>query len=132
MNIFIDSSFLVALIYPEDINHQTALLLGKKYSNNSYCIDHLIKYESINVLLRKGDVLLAKRLNRWLNKEKFRHLHLGDETWNTAFRDLIKNFSINGPNIFDHLHFATMREYYISDVLTFEKHFAKFGFNILK
>jgi len=132
MNIFIDSSFLVAIFDRNDINHQKAINISKKYSDCILFIDDLVKYESINVLLKKKTVSHAKKLNNLLQSGMYQRVFITDSTWQIALSKIITKFSKSGPNLFDHIHFACMFEYGLTNALTFDHHFTSVGFNLLK
>ncbi|MBP9817528.1 PIN domain-containing protein [Candidatus Shapirobacteria bacterium] len=131
MNIFIDSSFLIAMFDRNDINHQKAIDISKKYPDNTLFFDDLVKYESVNVLLKKS-IPHAKKLNALLYSGLYQRISITDSTWQIAFSKIITKFSKSGPNVFDYIHFACMQEYGLKDVLTFDHHFTTAGFNVLK
>ncbi|MFA6518070.1 MAG: type II toxin-antitoxin system VapC family toxin [Candidatus Shapirobacteria bacterium] len=132
MNVFLDSSFIVALSYKEDTNHLLAQKLLRKYQGSSYYINDLVKYESVNVAIRKGELKLAKYLNSWFSRPAFNTISLNQKIWESAFKNIISRHTKSGPNIFDHIHFACMSEYCLTNVLTFDSHFSRFGFTVLQ
>ncbi len=114
-----------------DINHQKAIDISKKYPDNTLFFDDLVKYESVNVLLKKS-IPHAKKLNALLYSGLYQRISITDSTWQIAFSKIITKFSKSGPNVFDYIHFACMQEYGLKDVLTFDHHFTTAGFNVLK
>lgn len=132
MNVFVDTSFLVALAIREDSHHLKAKKIIKKFSNCIFYIDDLIKYESANVLLHKSTIEKTKKLNKILSLDIYHKIPINNLVWDSALNKITSNkYSKSGPNIFDYIHFACMTEYDITDVLTFNNHFSHFGFNIL-
>ena len=134
MNIFVDTSLLVALVHKEEIFHKKAVDLMKKFKNEGFFIDQIIRDESINVVFRKWGLKKGRFLIKWLEKYggKFTVIEVGDEIRTTAYEDLLAGYVENGPNVFDFIHFACMKKFGIKKVLTFDKHFGDFGFEILK
>lgn len=132
MKIFIDSSFLIAISNPKDANYQKSLNLAKKYIDTTLFFDDLVKYESINILLRKSTIAHARNLEKTISLGTYQKIHITESTWEIAFSKIVAKYTKSGPNVFDYIHFACMQEYGLKDVLTFDHHFASAGFNILK
>jgi len=132
MRIFVDSSFLIAISNPLDINYQTSINLANKYVESILFFDDLVKYESVNILLKKSTALHANSLNNTFLLGTYQKIYITDSTWEIAFSKIVAKYTKSGPNVFDYIHFACMQEYGLKDVLTFDYHFTSVGFNILK
>lgn len=132
MKIFIDSSFLIAISNPKDANYQKSLDLAAKYIGSTLFFDDLVKYESVNILLRKSTIAHARNLEKAISLDTYQKIFITDTTWKIAFSKVVAKYTKSGPNVFDFIHFACMQEYGLKDVLTFDHHFASAGFNVLK
>jgi predicted nucleic acid-binding protein len=132
MNIFIDSSFIIALVFKGDTNHQNAKVIFKKYIDSEFFIDDVVKYESINVALKKTDIKTVKFLYSWLENNGLNTISLNSEIWQLAYTKIINKYTKSGPNVFDYIHFSSLDQYHLKNVLTFDRHFTSAGFNILK
>jgi predicted nucleic acid-binding protein len=132
MRAFVDSSFIVALVNRNDAAYPKALEILQKYPNLRLYTDRLVYLESVNVALRKWGKPSAKKIIRWFTNFNLMVVKISPEIELNAVDLAIKNYSRSGPNVFDYLHFSSMKHYGLSDVLTFDSHFSRFGFNILK
>lgn len=132
LNIFVDSCFIVSLINREETCYSRANKLLKVYQENQLYFNSLVEYESINVTLRKWGIKQGKRLINWFDKCNLIKIDLDKDIESLAYQNLTKKYSKNDPNVFDYIHFACMQKYGIQNVLTFDKHFGKIGFTILK
>lgn len=131
MQIFADTSFIIALLNPSDDSHQQARAILEKQSSFSLYIDQVIKAETFHVTSLKYGQKDICNLLHWLKETSIQSIDVGQHIWLKAvefFRDLETKSS---ANIFDCIHFACMREYGIQHVLTFDKHFADAGFKIV-
>ncbi|MBU1088537.1 type II toxin-antitoxin system VapC family toxin [Patescibacteria group bacterium] len=132
MNIFVDASFLVALINKDDPSFGKADKIIKNLKNVSLFSNQIVKYEAVNVISRKWGITQTKKFIKWLKNSELTIISINEEIWQIAYKNLIKSFTKKGPNLFDYLHFATMKKYQIKQVLAFDKHFQNFGFEIIK
>ncbi|MBU4209961.1 type II toxin-antitoxin system VapC family toxin [Patescibacteria group bacterium] len=131
MNIFVDASFLVALINKDDPSFGKADKIIKNLNDVSLFSNQIVKYEAVNVISRKWGIAQTKKFMKWLKNSELTIISINEEIWQIAYKNLIKSFTKKGPNLFDYLHFATMKKYQIKQVLTFDKHFQSFGFQTL-
>lgn len=131
-NIFVDSSFIVALLNREDVSFRAATRLLTRHENDNLYYDPLIRYESINVTLRKWGKTPAKKLADWFRQTSTISLDITPEIEANAIKLALSRFTQSGPNIFDFIHFSCMQYHQIQNVLTFDSHFSRFGFTVLK
>lgn len=131
MNIFVDSSFIVCLHNSKEYFYDIAREFSKKYSNEQLYINSIVKYETINLIYRKYGKEETKRINKLFKSNVFNVLTVSPDIEQVAFKYLLKNKNQSDPNLFDHIHFASMKANNIDSVLTFDKHFASSGFTIL-
>lgn len=135
LNVFIDSSFLISLLIDQEKTHNLGKSLIKKFSHSRFYFNQLVVLESSNVICRKWGISKLKIFSKWLRsnlkKNTVRIIDVDNEMIVEILDNLVKNYTKSGPNIFDFIHFACMQKYSIKNILTFDKHFQKFGFNIL-
>lgn len=131
MNIFVDTSFLVASVIRADVHHKLAKDIILKTKGHFYA-NNLVKFETVNVICRKDKIKKVKGVIGWFESRKIEIIAIGHEIWTIAYKDLLGKYRNDGPNVFDFIHFACMKKFGIKNVLTFDKHFAEFGFKILK
>ncbi|MBU1130016.1 PIN domain-containing protein [Patescibacteria group bacterium] len=132
MNIFLDSSFLIAISINKDTHYKQAIKIVKKIKNPKIYSNNLVQYEAVNVICRKWGVKFSKKIDRFFKSYEIEKIKINNQIWQSAYKNLSKTYTKNGPNVFDYIHFACMKEYFISSVLTFDKHFQSFGFKISK
>lgn len=132
MNLFVDSSFFVAIILNDDTNHTLATKLSNNIAEGNIFTNNLAKYEAYNVICRKNNVKMANYFLKWLSNSNILNIEISEKIWQNSVCLLTKKYTKSGPNVFDFIHFASMQEYGLKDVLTFDHHFSSAGFNILK
>jgi len=129
--IFIDTNFYVSLENEADSNHAKAkeIITSLIRANPQFFTTNLILYEAVTVIsLRVG------REAAVYFKDNFdpatRVLWL-DKTIETKAWDLFKKVKDKDVSFVDCYSFALLKELGIKEVLTFDKDFAKQGFQLL-
>jgi len=132
-NLFVDTSFFIALLNKEDDDHAQALTLQSQISAQTFR-----KYTSEYVLLELGD---------GLSRLRFRHLavQLIDLVYNDATFEIVPASSdrfIKAHTLFKHrpdkewgltdcTSFVIMQEFGLDAALTVDRHFQQAGFRAL-
>lgn len=136
MKYFLDSSFILALILKTDANHEKAFELVDVLNEDCY-INHNVLNEVLTLVGRKINILAAKEVYYTLidNFTLLNEYSIAEYNENTfkIFENYIGSNSNKAKLSFtDSSIVLTMREFEISNLLSFDKEFKRVdGINII-
>jgi len=130
LTIFIDTSFIIALINERDQYHTQALDLSDRYIDQTLAITDAILLEIANSLARRYKNEAIEVIEQFLNSEDVEVIRLTHEIFDRAF-ELYKTRPDKEWGLVDCDSFIVMQDRHIREVLTFDQHFAQAGFQIL-
>ncbi len=128
--IFIDTSYIIALINERDDYHNQALSLADIYDGSSFIISEPILLEIGNALCRNYKEESSQIIDNFLIADEVKLIPLTSDLFTRGF-DLYKQYKDKDWGLVDCISFVIMWDYHINDVLTFDRHFAQAGFHIL-
>lgn len=130
MTIFIDTSFIIALINERDQYHQQALDITDLYIDKPLAITDSVLLEIANYLARRYKNEAIQVIQGFLDSEDVEVIRLTPDIFDRAF-ELYKTRSDKEWGLVDCVSFIVMQDCDIHKVLTFDRHFAQAGFEIL-
>ena len=130
MTIFIDTSFIIALINERDQYHIQALNLSDRYNDQALAITDAVLLEIANSLARRYKNEAIEVIEQFLDSEDVEVIRLTTEIFDRAF-ELYKTRLDKEWGLVDCVSFIVMQDHNIREVLTFDQHFAQAGFQIL-
>lgn len=128
--IFVDSSFIIALINPRDRYHHQALALSDRVENYPLLITDAILLEIGNGLVRGYKQQAIEIIEFYLDADEVKIVNLDSGLFAKAL-ERYKIYQDKDWGIVDCLSFVVMQEAGIEQVLTFDKHFLQAGFQPL-
>ncbi len=128
--IFVDASFVIALINQRDQYHQKALALSHKIEYYPLLITDAILLEIGNGLVRSYKQQAIEILEYYLTADEVEVVNLSPILFKKAL-GFYKTHQDKDWGIVDCLSFIVMKDLGIEQVLTFDKHFSQAGFQIL-
>lgn len=128
--IFIDTSFIIALVNERDDYHTVAQTIAERYDGRSMMISDAILLEVANALSRGFKVEAVEIIEDFLSSEDVEVVRLTPELFDRAFA-LFKTRQDKEWGLVDCLSFVIMGDRGVSDALTFDKHFIQAGFNAI-
>ena len=129
-DVFVDTSFVVALVNKNDQNHRLALDLSTQYSGKELVTTDAILLEIGNALSRNFKRQSVEIIEDFLTSDDVQVIHLAPPLFRRAF-DLYKSHSDKSWGLVDCVSFVVMKETGITDALSADKHFEQAGFNFL-
>jgi predicted nucleic acid-binding protein len=130
LTIFIDTSFIIALINERDQYHTQALDLSDLYIDQALAITDAVLLEIANSLARRYKNEAIEVIEQFLNSEDVEVIRLTPAIFDRAF-ELYKTRPDKEWGLVDCVSFIVMQDRHIQEVLTFDQHFAQAGFQIL-
>jgi len=130
-SLFMDTGFLIALVNENDQYHQKALRLADKFEGFPTVITDAVLLEIGNALAKNFKQQATEIINDFYSSPEVTIIHLNPIFFKKGL-ELYQSYQDKTWGLVDCTSFVVMREMGISDVLTFDKHFAQAGFNILK
>lgn len=121
MNIFTDSSALVALFNPQDPNHKKAKNTAEKYKIKSFTISNYIFAETVTVLSQRVGKIKALYAGELLRKRASR-IEVDENTLNLAW-ELFKKQKSKNVSFVDCTTFALSQQGIFDKVFTFDDDF---------
>lgn len=128
--IFVDTSYIIALINEKDNYHIKALNLADIYDSYPLLISEPILLEIGNALSRNYKQEASEIIDNFLTAEEVNLIALTSDLFQRGF-NLYKQYKDKDWGLVDCISFIIMWDYKITDVLTFDRHFAQAGFHIL-
>lgn len=128
--IFIDTSFIIALINERDQYHAFAVSAVVQYDSQILVITDAILLEIGNALARGYKSEASQIIEEFLTAENVEIVHLSSELLNRAFI-LYKTYQDKEWGLVDCVSFVVMKDAHIHAALTFDRHFVQAGFQTL-
>lgn len=129
-DIFIDTSYVVALVNKNDQYHERALEIADSVGGRALITTDGILLEIGNALSRNFKRESVEIIEYFLSSDDVRVIHLHPTSFRRAF-DLYKSRPDKLWGLVDCLSFVIMKELGITEVLTTDKHFEQAGFTPL-
>ncbi|MDQ2099873.1 MAG: PIN domain-containing protein [Tychonema bourrellyi B0820] len=130
IKIFIDTSFIIALINERDQYHNQALSLADQYDTQLLVVTDSVLLEVANALSRRYKFEAIQVIEDLLTSEDVEVVRLTPELFDRAFQ-LYKTRQDKAWGLVDCISFIVMQDRGISIAFTFDQHFAQAGFQIL-
>jgi uncharacterized protein len=128
--ILVDTSFLIALVNERDQYHERAIESVDQYSERSLLITDGVLLEFSNALARRYKAEAIQVIEDFLSSEDVEIIHMSVELFNRAF-ELYKTHQDKSWGLVDCVSFVVMQDRSIQTALTFDRHFAQAGFQML-
>lgn len=129
-DIFIDTSFVIALINKKDLYHDKALELSIKYENYPLITTEAVLLEIGNALAMKFKKEAIKIIEAFNTSDTVRIVEYNIAIFEKAF-EIYKGYSDKTWGIVDCISFIVMKENSIVNALTSDNHFKQAGFKAL-
>ena len=115
--IFLETSFLVALIVPKTKNHKLAKKILKRIEKENKVISEMTIYETLTVLrkLNQSDEVLKDSYDYLTN------LYVLEDI--IHYNEALKYTFINKIGFFDNLSYVVMKNNDINEIVSFDKDF---------
>lgn len=130
MNIFADSSALVALFNPQDPYHNQSKLIAKKYKIRSFIISTYIFAETVTVLSQKVGKIEALHAGEML-KKKASKIEVDENTLNLAW-EIFKKQTSKNVSFVDCATIALFQKGVFDKLFTFDSDFKKNSVPVLE
>jgi predicted nucleic acid-binding protein len=130
IKIFIDTSFIIALINERDQYHDQALSLAEQYDTQLLVVTDSVLLEVANALSRRYKLQAIQVIEDLISSEDVEVVPLTTELFNRAF-ELYKTRQDKAWGLVDCISFIVMEDRGIPIAFTFDQHFAQAGFQIL-
>lgn len=128
--VFVDTSFVVALVNKNDQHHSLALNQANQFAGKRLITTDAILLEIGNALSRNFKRESVEIIEDFLTSVDVQVIHLDPALFRKAF-DLYKSHSDKSWGLIDCVSFIVMKELGITDALSADRHFEQAGFNIL-
>lgn len=128
--VFIDTGFVIALIYQRDQYHTQAIDLSVEYENYSFITTDAVLLELGNAVVRHSKSEAVNIIEEFMRSDNVEIIRLNPQLFEAAF-DLYKRYEDKTWGLVDCLSFIVMWNLEINQVLTFDQHFSQAGFQIL-
>jgi len=128
--IFVDTSFIVALINERDQYHEQAIKLADQYDGQPLVVTDVVLLEVSNALARRYKQEAIQAIEDLLSSEDVEVVRLSSELFNQAF-ELYKARPDKGWGLVDCISFVVMKNQNTGAALTFDQHFTQAGFQAL-
>ena len=129
--IFIDTGFLIALLNANDAYHQTVNQLSLKYEGITFLTTDAVLLELGNALSRSGKQQASDMIRYFQQAEEASIMYLTPELFAKGLQ-LYDKYQDKSWGLVDCISFIVMQELELTEVLTFDQHFAQAGFMVLK
>ena len=129
-DVFVDASFVVALVNEKDQNHSLALDLAERFTGQRLVTTDAILPDIGNALSRDFKRESIEIIEEFLTSDDVQVIHLHPQLFRKAF-DLYKSRSDKMWGLVDCVSFVVMKELGIIDALSADKHFEQAGFSVL-
>jgi hypothetical protein len=129
-SVFVDTSFIIALINEKDNNHLQALKVADVFENSNLVITDGVLLEIGNALSKNFRAESVEIIRYFLISKEAIVVNLNPVLFNKAF-SFYETHDDKSYGLVDCVSFVVMMEMAINRVLTFDKHFAQAGFVIV-
>ena len=128
--VFIDTSFVVALVNEKDQNHARASELSETLDGQPLITTDAVLLELGNALARNFKEQAAEIIADFLTSDEVEVVNLDATLFQRAF-ELYRTHTDKAWGMTDCVSFVVMRERGVTDALTSDKDFRQAGFNAL-
>jgi predicted nucleic acid-binding protein len=129
-SVFVDTSFVVALVNEKDQHHERASDLAELFDGYPLVTTDAVLLEIGNALARNFREQAIEAIEDFLTSEEVELVRLDASLFQRAF-DLYRTHQDKTWGMIDCVSFVVMREREIVDALTNDKDFGQAGFNAL-
>jgi uncharacterized protein len=129
IRVFLDTSYLLALVTPQDQNHDAALKIAQKYASNPTITTQAVLIEVGNSLARSRKQTAVDLIENLSNTQNSQIVKINPKLYDEAF-NLYRSFLDKEWGFVDCMSFIVMRQHRITVALAFDKHFIQAGFQI--
>jgi uncharacterized protein len=129
--VFVDTSYVIALINPRDQYHEEAIRLAKSFIGQPILITDAVLLEVGNMLARNYRAEAARAINSFLSASEVEVVHLHKALLQRAL-SFYEQHQDKAWGLVDCISFIVMRDADISKALAFDQHFVQAGFEILQ
>ena len=128
--IFLDSSYVIALVNKKDQYHEQASEMARVLGDQLLVTTDAILLEIGNGLARNFKTEAIAVIEEFLNSDEVRIISVDTNLFQKGF-NLYKAYQDKAWGLVDCISFIVMREGGIADALTTDSHFEQAGFNVL-
>ena len=129
--IFVDTSFVLALINDRDQYHENALMLSEKFNNSFWITTSGILLEVGNSLAKNFKAEALFIIKAFQNSKTVEIIEVNQELFDKGL-DIYEKFDDKDWGLVDCVSFAVMWEREIFEVLTLDDDFKQAGFIVLE
>lgn len=130
IQIFVDTSFIGALINERDQYHERAIELADQYDGQPLVVTDVVLLKVSNALARRYKQEAIQAIEDLLSSEDVEIVRLTAELFNKAF-ELYKTRQDKEWGLVDCISFVVMQNRNIRAALAFDQHFIQAGFQAL-
>jgi len=128
--IFLDSSYVIALVNKKDQYHEQASEMARGLGDYPLVTTDAVLLEVGNGLARNFKTEAIAVIEEFLHSDEVRIISVDTQLFQKGF-DLYKAYQDKAWGLVDCISFVVMRENGIADALTTDSHFEQAGFNVL-
>lgn len=128
--IFVDTSYIIALINERDNYHNIALKMVNVYDGYPLVISEPILLEIGNALSRGYKQEASEIIDDFLTAPDVELIQMTPDLFKKGF-ELYKQYQDKEWGLVDCISFVIMWDKKMTDVLSFDRHFTQAGFNVL-
>jgi predicted nucleic acid-binding protein len=128
--VLVDTAFVIALINRRDQFHPQALELADRFEGHPLLVTDAILLEIGNALARSHKPEAIEVIEQFLASDEVEIVYLSTQLFQQAFA-LYRQYADKEWSLVDCISFVVMRQAGVNQVLTFDRHFAQAGFEIL-
>ena len=128
--IFLDTLFVVGLVNRRDQYHRKAIELSERFESSPFLTTDVVLLEIGNALAKGYKQESIEIIKEFLPSADTEIIHLNPKLFQQAFK-LYQTRNDKEWGFIDCVSFVVMKEKGILQALTFDKHFAQTGFQVL-
>lgn len=128
--IFVDTSYVVAYVSPDDAQHNEAVALARQYNGYLLLTTSAVLLEIGNFLARRRKPEAVKTIQSFFDSQEMRIVNVDEDLLREAF-DLYAKYTDKTWGLVDCVSFIVMRREGVTDALTADVDFVQAGFNAL-
>jgi uncharacterized protein len=129
IKVFVDTSYLLALVIKSDEKHEQAITLAQKYQNSKLITTQAIMLEFGNFLSRSYRDVAVDTIERFYSAKNSKVLNITPQLFEKGF-NIYKTYQDKTWGLVDCISFVVMREEKIKEALSFDQHFSQADFQI--
>ena len=130
IKIFVDTSFIIALVNVRDQYHEQAVAMADEYESQFLVVTDAVMLEVSNALSRRYKSEAIQIIEDFFESENVEVVRLNPELFDLGF-SLYKNRRDQTWGLGDCISFIVMQDRKMNIALTFDRHFAQAGFKLL-